>query len=517
MLLLYSEKYDFPHRASLPNIELMIASIPRSGSTALGLDLWRTGLLGAPLEYFNTRLVESMPRWAKYLSTPVDYWEHLVTRRSSPNGVFAYKLFTHDYANVMLSYPALLEKLAPSHVVYLTRDDLLEQSISYARASTSGNWFADYADAQSEALIDGHTIRERYHSIVRQMVGWEHIFEMTGAEVCRITYEEFLKCPSQVVGKVMRHVLGYTQVTVAVALPVMTIQRDKTTAALYNELKDVEPTWRSLISAAQAAQDVYAPAPRWINNGSAPSVRSSGISWYPERQWIFHSGHSYSHEGVTHTDPTHDLAHLFVAMCSHLLWSPDGDDATRRIAEYNAVFIEHLLSNVYYYVMESSVDATKILTRTLEHVRWFVQEHYAPFPLAPEEAYRQLCSGLNAGRLIRLAPYFFDQKARQVGMYKTMRWDISIRPASPTSSSTASNAFCIMLRSILGEFTSSYSKSFRQTAPAPGYRNAAPTDRLNILDNPRLSMAPSADTATARLTIKEFEYQVFEATDVHEI
>ena len=49
----YEAKFDFPARAAAPERPYLLATVPRSGSTYLSHVLWRTGCLGAPLEYLN--------------------------------------------------------------------------------------------------------------------------------------------------------------------------------------------------------------------------------------------------------------------------------------------------------------------------------------------------------------------------------------------------------------------------------------------------------------------------------
>ena len=49
----YEGKFDFPGRGTPPAITYMLATVPRSGSSYLSHLLWRTGCLGAPIEYLN--------------------------------------------------------------------------------------------------------------------------------------------------------------------------------------------------------------------------------------------------------------------------------------------------------------------------------------------------------------------------------------------------------------------------------------------------------------------------------
>jgi len=49
----YEGRFDFPARHQGPGRTYLLASVPRAGSTFFSHLLWRTGYLGAPLEYLN--------------------------------------------------------------------------------------------------------------------------------------------------------------------------------------------------------------------------------------------------------------------------------------------------------------------------------------------------------------------------------------------------------------------------------------------------------------------------------
>jgi hypothetical protein len=71
------------------------------------------------------------------------------------------------------------------------------------------------------------------------------------------------------------------------------------------------------------------------------------MNWTPERQSIRVGDREFSHDGPICTHPSHDLTHLLIAANGNLPWAPEGDNGTIKIAEYNAVFLEHLLNNAY--------------------------------------------------------------------------------------------------------------------------------------------------------------------------
>ena len=184
-------------------------------------------------------------------------------------------------------------------------------------------------------------------------------------------------------------------------------------------------------------------------------VQGSGFWWSPERQVIFHRSGVYVHEGWTPTSPSHDLAHLLVAMSSPLLWLPQGKDHEVRLAEYNAVFLEHLLSNAYNCVVYRSIASKDVLAETLRFVRWFVEKHYAPFPIAPEEAYRQFCWGIDPVAVSSLAAYFFVQRARELqGGNDTGHWAMHVKPRIIPTLAPKGRKFQRLVKDELGRITS---------------------------------------------------------------
>jgi hypothetical protein len=91
---LYFRDFDFPKWIEPPaRCELMIAATPRSGSSAFCLELWRTGVLGAPLEYANFGILEKIGRWMKRNGEMTEYWREVQSVRTGANGVFSYKFF----------------------------------------------------------------------------------------------------------------------------------------------------------------------------------------------------------------------------------------------------------------------------------------------------------------------------------------------------------------------------------------------------------------------------------------
>jgi trehalose 2-sulfotransferase len=61
---LYMAEFDFRTKVE-QRLSYMIATVPRSGSTYFAIQMWRTGVLGAPMEYLNFPAMakQLMPRF----------------------------------------------------------------------------------------------------------------------------------------------------------------------------------------------------------------------------------------------------------------------------------------------------------------------------------------------------------------------------------------------------------------------------------------------------------------------
>ena len=223
-LSLLESRFDFPEYHKAPASEVMVAAIPRSGSTMFCLELWESGVLGAPMEYLNFRLMENSERWQSLIASPVEYWNHLQKVRTSPNGIFSYKMFPTVYQQVAQVSKELLSRVAPTHVIYLTRNDIDAQAISYSKAIQGMAWFADVAQRKPTSYSYDHIVKCK-NTLRRQMDDWEYIFDITGTSVLRVAYEDILQAKDSVVTNVVRHITGSNDVC-KLAIPRLTIQRD---------------------------------------------------------------------------------------------------------------------------------------------------------------------------------------------------------------------------------------------------------------------------------------------------
>jgi LPS sulfotransferase NodH len=210
----YEGKFDFPARREPPDVAYLLATVPRAGSTHFSHLLWRTGCLGAPLEYLNFEPAGPFGFASASPAAQLDLWRSVLRRRCSPNGVFGLKAFPTqlqalDRENTPLLHEvlaAMLPRNRPRRIVYLRRRDVLAQSVSYARANISGIWrkeqegsappTLDYSQEQLEAAERG---------ILIQQEGWERMFNDLRIDPLALWHEDILADPQ----KAARQVADY--------------------------------------------------------------------------------------------------------------------------------------------------------------------------------------------------------------------------------------------------------------------------------------------------------------------
>jgi LPS sulfotransferase NodH len=188
---LYTKDGDFPLTQDAPRVEYMLATIPRSGSTFFATELWRTGMLGAPMEYLNPIYVRSLVSRDDFCGKDIiDYWYWVKSHRTSPNGVFGYKMFPTNYVRIRDKVPDWLNHIRPDKVVLLMRSDTILHAVSYSRAIRSRSWFFDIKAAPAEYDFDH--IHMCVEMIESQCQFWRDLFQLTGTQVYTVMYEDIL-------------------------------------------------------------------------------------------------------------------------------------------------------------------------------------------------------------------------------------------------------------------------------------------------------------------------------------
>ncbi|NVJ93304.1 MAG: hypothetical protein HWE34_16685 [Methylocystaceae bacterium] len=177
----------------------MICTTPRVGGTLLGALLQSTQNMGVPHEYFHLNEVTQPlgKRWSlpERLSTPV-YLEALHKYRTTPNGIFALKVHYVQLDGVLKQHSFLDFLKTIKTFVYVTRDDLLGQAVSYAKAHQTRNW-SSLQEAKTSPTYDHKLIERAMEDILAQNAHWQKFFALYDIQPLRIRYEDIVIAPNQ--------------------------------------------------------------------------------------------------------------------------------------------------------------------------------------------------------------------------------------------------------------------------------------------------------------------------------
>jgi LPS sulfotransferase NodH len=225
---LYRAEFDFTHYPEEPRKTYFLSAIPRTGSTWFSLQLWRTGVLGAPLEYLN--MGDRVDDTDTFSGDIHAYWRWVRQRRTSPNGVFGSKLFTGNIRDVFDRQHSALQLITADYLINLRRRDHVQQAVSYARARQTKIWIGGGVRQNVEASYDFDLLLDCLDAIERQEASWKAIAERTGARVLTLYYENYSADPDAAIRKILRFMNVSEPVSPLTHIPDIPKQRDAISA-----------------------------------------------------------------------------------------------------------------------------------------------------------------------------------------------------------------------------------------------------------------------------------------------
>jgi trehalose 2-sulfotransferase len=182
----------------------LVCAVPRSGSSLLCELLMLTGLAGAPTEFFDPELREGFARvWGT--ETFDQYVEALLSRKTSPNGVFGMKAHYPQLAAALGDRDpnALLPEL---RFVYITREDRIAQAVSYSKALQTNLWAVDHPPQNGDPVFRAKEIRNLLATIGKHEDAWERFFERHDVKPLRVSYETLVERLEPTVRTVMDYI-----------------------------------------------------------------------------------------------------------------------------------------------------------------------------------------------------------------------------------------------------------------------------------------------------------------------
>lgn len=224
----YEERYDFAYREGPPERPYMLATVPRTGSSYFSHLLWRTGCLGAPLEYLN--FVPTGPaRFAiAQAEKQAELWRSMLHLRTSPNGVFGVKCFSLQMRELQQRNPDLLREVfstlllrgAETRVVRLKRRDRVAHAISYARAAMSGIWRKEQEAAGGVSVeYSRQAVDQASAHLDQQESDWDALFNELRIEPLTLWYEDVRENPDAAIRSVAAFLGVELEPSAALAIP----------------------------------------------------------------------------------------------------------------------------------------------------------------------------------------------------------------------------------------------------------------------------------------------------------
>jgi LPS sulfotransferase NodH len=217
----------FDTSRDLPQAEVtltyLILSQPRTGSTMLGSALEGTGMAGVPLEYFNPQHLKKLPQpvGPKELQT---YYRDVVSRRTTPNGVFGMKLHHKQFASLFMEGGKVSlrgQKFLTSfdRVITISRRDKVAQAMSQITAFRKKNWNSDKRDDEGKQDYefnrnDVPAILDSIRDAVLGELFWERLCEALKLNPLKVVYEDMCERPDEAFDRVLSY-LGITCQTIA--------------------------------------------------------------------------------------------------------------------------------------------------------------------------------------------------------------------------------------------------------------------------------------------------------------
>ena len=208
----------------------VICTSPRSGSTLLCKLLAATGLSGKPESYFHRSTLDhwwddlglAMRRPEDERTTLQQLFREAKSQGEAGTGIFGLRLQRHSFAFFM-------EKLSTLHpglendkarffaafgktlFIHLTRDDKLDQAISYVKAEQTGLWHQAPDGRELERLSDPQEpyydpkqITERMQELIGLETAWLKWFKEQAIAPLVLRYDELSASPQTTLARVLK-------------------------------------------------------------------------------------------------------------------------------------------------------------------------------------------------------------------------------------------------------------------------------------------------------------------------
>jgi LPS sulfotransferase NodH len=174
---------------------IMIAMTPRTGSTYLCAALAQAGHLGEPGECFSPRGgIQSITRGAA-----MSFAGYIATLAASPGDAFLFKTCWYDFAPLAAGWRQLFPQLT---ILYLDRQDIIAQAISFHLAKATGRWHTPDAAASTDPAYDEAAIRANMQALLTEKRAWQSFFTAEALSPPTLWYETLSRDPHATLARI---------------------------------------------------------------------------------------------------------------------------------------------------------------------------------------------------------------------------------------------------------------------------------------------------------------------------
>jgi trehalose 2-sulfotransferase len=223
-------------------MSVFVCSTPRSGSSLLTDLLGSSQVMGGiRIEYFNPYVEQQIFEEEGPFASWPDYLKHVMATSTTTNGVFGTKIHADNLVYLMYQLRRtflnhaklddfnLMRMVFPevdpsSSFVYVWRQRILEQAVSFVIAETTGAW-NDTTSVKREPVYDRSALIRAYWTLMQQHSAWQDWFARYRITPLPVQYERLVSERQKVLPEVFR----YTGVACPPGLELSTIRRRQST------------------------------------------------------------------------------------------------------------------------------------------------------------------------------------------------------------------------------------------------------------------------------------------------
>ncbi|QDQ83138.1 Stf0 family sulfotransferase [Paraburkholderia megapolitana] len=173
------------------SLKYCIFMIPRSGSTLLTEILAGTGKLGFPGEHFVPDVLRTFSLAFSDISS--SYEDFLMSRLHSENGAFGVEIESERFQEE----PEFFASVKNWRHIYIWRNDILAQAISYQISIETGVWhnFSNSRHDETFHYISRDSILDKINFLLNAEKFFLDFFNKNGLSPYKISYEELISDP----------------------------------------------------------------------------------------------------------------------------------------------------------------------------------------------------------------------------------------------------------------------------------------------------------------------------------